>query len=734
VRRHLPASFGALLALVGALLLLLPPAAAAQTIVRGPILQNPDALATTMTLLWWTNVAGDSTVEYGLTTGLGSSATVPQAVSCEIGGAGTCHRVTLTDLTPGTRYHYQLRTNGVIVQAVSSGAYFTTFETPGSANDLFFTVIGDWGEGRGAVEEQQVADLQNAADTPLILTVGDNAYENGTQSDWDNNALAYYVTPMRRAVFMPALGNHDLNAVGAANWANSVEIRMFVLPQNSPEPERYYSFEHGDALFVVTDSDNCCGAAQTNWIANVLATTTRTWKFVFLHHTPYSCANGFASLGSDLTLRSTWGPLFEQYGVDVVFTGHDHLYERSRYLDDFLVGGGSGSDGLGTTYVMTGGGGAPLDEDAKVDGGGPYRMPFFFSPRENCYWLQSGCPGPGGWCSIERYQYSSVRIANGTMTLQGIDNGGNVFDTLVITKAAATPTPTITVTGTPTHTATPTPTVSPTPTPTATVTPTTTPTATLTATPTATATVTATATPTVTPTPSATATATATTTATPTVTPTITPTVTPTPTVTATATVTATPTAGPCGFTPLPGCHTSLLAGKAKLQIKNSDPATKSKLLWKWTKGDVDLAALGDPINSTGYALCVWDENGGVPRLTASMRIPAGGTCGSKNPKPCWKARGTGFQYKDSDRGVDGIGTIRLKPGPAGKASVLVKGKGAALPIPTPVGTQLLFAQDTRVTVQLVNTTGACWEAVFTTPALKSTLDARGREFKDKSD
>jgi hypothetical protein len=177
-----------------------------------------------------------------------------------------------------------------------------------------------------------------------------------------------------------------------------------------------------------------------------------------------------------------------------------------------------------------------------------------------------------------------------------------------------------------------------------------------------------------------------------------------------------------------------LLAGKAKLQIKNSDPATKSKLLWKWTKGDVALAALGDPINSTGYELCIWDENGGVPRLTASMRIPAGGTCGSKNPKPCWKARGTGFQYKDSDRGVDGIGTIRLKPGPAGKASVLVKGKGAALPMPTPVGTQLLFAQDTHVTVQLVNTTGTCWEAVFTAPALKSTLDARGREFKDKSD
>ena len=716
-------------------LLLLAQSAAAQTITRGPIVQNPDALATTMTLVWWTDVAGDSTVEYGLTTSLGSSATEPQAGSCDIGSAGTCHIVTLTGLTAGTRYHYQLKTNGVVVQAVSSSIYFTTFEAPGSTNDLFFTVIGDWGEGRGATEEQQISDLQNIADPPLILTVGDNAYENGTQSDWDNNALAYYVNPMKRAVFMPALGNHDLNSVGAANWVNSVEIRMFELPENSPEPERYFSFEHGDALFIVTDSDNCCDSTQENWIASVLAASTRTWKFVFLHHTPYSCANGFISLGSDMDVRNTWGPLFEQYGVDVVFTGHDHIYERSIYLDEFLIGGGAGSDGLGTTYVMTGGGGAPLDEDAKVDGSGPYRMPFFFSPREDCYWLTNGCPaGPSGWCSIEQYQYTSVRIANNTMTLEGINNSGSVFDTLVIAKPTPTPaptitpTPTVTVTPTATPTVTPTPTATATATPTATVTPTTTPTATVT--PTATPTPTAT----VTPTPTVTSTATPTPTATPTVTPTptVTATVTPTPTVTATPTPTPTVTAGPCGFAPLPGCHAPLESGKGKLQWKARDEATKSKFLWKWSRGDVDLAEFGDPVSTTGYEVCIWDENAGVPRLTASMRIPAGGTCGAAKPKPCWKANSKGYQYKDRDRQQDGIGTLRLKAGPAGKASVLVKGKAAALPVPTAVGTQLLFAQDSRVTAQLVSTTGSCWEAEFIAPASKNTLDTKGREFKDK--
>ena len=150
---------------------------------------------------------------------------------------------------------------------------------------------------------------------------------------------------------MPILGNHDLNNVGAANWASSVEIKMFLLPRNAPagSEERYYSFDDGDAHFTVLDSNPPRSApTQTNWLANDLATTTRKWKFVFFHHTSYSCATGIASLGSDTNIRNTWGPIFEHYGVDIVFDGHDHIYERSHVVDDFSVGGGAGSDGKGT--------------------------------------------------------------------------------------------------------------------------------------------------------------------------------------------------------------------------------------------------------------------------------------------------------------------------------------------------------------------------------------------------
>ena len=422
--------------------------ASAVTITRGPIIENPDAVTSMITIAWWTDTAGDSTVDYGVNSAaLLFSNTVPQAGSCEIGAAGTCHIVTLSGLLPGTRYYYRLKVGGVIVQNTgSSGPYFTTLKDPTDTTDLFFTIIGDWGQASG--HEQSVSNLQDAADPQMIVTVGDNAYQNGAQSDWDNNALAYYVNPMKRVTFFPTLGNHDLNSVGASSWASSVEIKMFALPRNGTEQERYYSFDDGDAHFIVLDANAPTNATQRAWLASDLATTTRKWKFVFLHQTPYSCASGIASIGSDSNVRAQWGPLFEFYGVDIVFDGHDHIYERTRYIDDYVGTGigSTGQDGLGTTYIMTGGGGATLDGEAAVDSGGPFRQPLFGS-RTNCYWLANGCSGTSSapWCSFARFHYTSVRLSlDTTLTVNAIDENNNIFDTFTITKGVATTTSTTT--------------------------------------------------------------------------------------------------------------------------------------------------------------------------------------------------------------------------------------------------------------------------------------------------
>jgi hypothetical protein len=523
--------------LAGLVLVLLCAAAPASaiSITRGPFIQNPDALTTTATIEWWTDTAGDSTVQYGTTIGLGSTVNVAQTGSCEVGNAGTCHIVALTGLTPGARYFYQLSSNATVLQAVSSSIYFTTFKDPSDPSELFFTLIGDWGAcPNGGIfscgslsAEQGVANQQNANDPQLIMTVGDNAYQNGTLSDWDTDALPPYVTVMQRAMFFPTLGNHDINST---NWPNNAETLLFLKPRNGTQVERYYSFDDGDAHFTVLDANIPSDATQKAWLQNDLATTTRKWKFVFLHQTPYSCATGPFHIGSNTTVRNNWGPLFEQYGVDIVFDGHDHIYERSNYVDDFLTNGSSGHDGLGTYYIMSGGGGALLDGASNSSG---------------CYWLAQSCPsGPGGYCSFATYSYVAVRLDNDTtLTTQAIDNNGNVFDTFSFSKTSAA-----TATSTPSPTATPVPptaTSTATRTATFTLTPTVTPTPPNT--PTQTATVTDTGTVTLTPTATVTATATDTETSTPTATPSATPTLTTIPTLTATpadtGTATLTPTA-----------------------------------------------------------------------------------------------------------------------------------------------------------------------------------------------
>ncbi|MDX2170604.1 MAG: metallophosphoesterase, partial [Deltaproteobacteria bacterium] len=584
--------------------------------------------------------------------------------------------------------------------------YFTTLRANTDGGDLFFTVIGDWGQG--TTGEQQIANLQNAANPPMILTVGDNAYTNGTQSELDNNAMAYYQQPLQRAWYFPTLGNHDLNDVGGASgWASSAHVKTFVLPNNSPEPERYYWFEDGDALFIILDSDGCCSATQTNWLENLLATSPRKWKFVFYHHTTYSCANGIASLGSDTNIRATWNPLFEKYGVDIVFHGHDHIYERSKFMDEFLANGSPGSDGLGTTYIMTGGGGATLDDAAKIDGNGqPYRQPFFFSPKEICYWLDDDCPlGPSGYCSFKRYQYSSITISGNTLTLQAIDNNNTVFDTFTINKAASTPTPTPTATpqlatasatasATPTRTATQTPTASatatrtatptltetatpaetatPTDTASATRTATVTPTASQTRTPTATATASETRTPTATRTTTATRTETATRTATPTWTPAA------TLTVSATASATATDTPPNTSPTPTPACASGVLIEEARLDVAhNLDPAGDETIKLSGWMQLSQLAPAVDPA-AHGFTLTVYAANG---TTLFSRYVPAG-----LSPSPSaagWKARTGKWKFKDKSGSLaGGITNVDVKQRAPGLFTFKVLGKAGAFQVP----------------------------------------------------
>ncbi|MEO8604022.1 MAG: DNRLRE domain-containing protein, partial [bacterium] len=236
---------------------------------------------------------------------------------------------------------------------------------------------------------------------------------------------------------------------------------------------------------------------------------------------------------------------------------------------------------------------------------------------------------------------------------------------------------------------------------------------------------TSTATATATQTPTATATFTATITATPTST--ATPSVTRTPTITATATASATITATPdthCSAQPLANCKQPLLPAKSLLLLKNAG-GPRDKLAWRWLRGDVTSAAdLGDPLTTTTYTLCIYDQSAGVATVKLEAVLPPAGVCAGK---ACWSPTRTGFKYSDPRTETDGIKSVALRAGAAGKAKIVVKGGRDFLDTPN-----LPLAQDPQVVVQLKNDSGGgrCWESRFSGPPKRNDSE----QFRDKGD
>jgi cysteine-rich repeat protein len=174
-----------------------------------------------------------------------------------------------------------------------------------------------------------------------------------------------------------------------------------------------------------------------------------------------------------------------------------------------------------------------------------------------------------------------------------------------------------------------------------------------------------------------------------------------------------------CGAEPASGCRRPFVALKASVLAKNKTPNDKDLLKWKWLKGErTTVAEYGSPLTTTSYQLCLYDSSG----LRIKATIPPGGTC---DGKPCWKAAGvSGYKYKNKFLTPHGVQKLGLKEGPDGKAKIILGGRGALLAMPD------LSTVTQPVTVQLQNSDGTCWEAIYSAPPYAQSPEL----FKDKAD
>lgn len=167
--------------------------------------------------------------------------------------------------------------------------------------------------------------------------------------------------------------------------------------------------------------------------------------------------------------------------------------------------------------------------------------------------------------------------------------------------------------------------------------------------------------------------------------------------------------------TPRVGCRTATQPDKGLLLLKDKFGGRKDKLIWKLLQGEATSTAdFGNPPAGTDHLLCVYDRTGGDDTVVMSMLIPGGSA---------WQAKSNGFKYNDKNAAASGVRAALFKAGVDGKAKIIIKGKGLALPMTE------LDELDPPLTVQLGNDT-TCWEATFDNNVLTSNPEL----FKAKSD
>jgi hypothetical protein len=346
--------------------------AALAALLRGPYLQlgTPESIV----VRWRTDTSSDSRVLYGAQPGaLGSSVVDPTPTRN--------HVVTLSGLAPGTTYYYAVGSSTGILAGGDSQHVFVTAPPEGASAPVRIWVLGDSGTGNSSARRVRDAYLAYTGSrrTDLWLMLGDNAYESGTDAEYQAGLFDIYPMMLRRAVLWPTLGNHD-GITASSSTQSGPYYDIFSLPRAGQAgglasgTEAYYSFDYANIHFVVLDSfetDRSTNGAMLTWLEEDLDSTLADWIIAFWHHPPYS--KGSHDSDDELALvemRENVVPVLDAHGVDLTLSGHSHSYERSFLLDghygesstlvpSMVLDDGDGRPSGDGAYSKVGLGGAP---------------------------------------------------------------------------------------------------------------------------------------------------------------------------------------------------------------------------------------------------------------------------------------------------------------------------------------------------------------------------------------
>ena len=295
------------------------------------VMQTPNSI----TIRWQTPKAEIGKVNYGLSADkLEKNLTEKDSTKK--------HSITISNLDECTKYNYSVDSASLAID--NNNRSFSTLCKKSDFQRLW--VIGDSGErgeGQWLVYKQMIDYIKNDfSKLNMWILLGDNAYESGTQEQFNTDLFLPYIELVKRFVPWAVAGNHDARRFAFYN--------IWDFPKNgesggvASDNNKFYSIDNGNVHIVMLDSENPSLAKDgdmAKWLKHDLKVNKKPWTIVAFHTPPYT--DGGHKSDSDSNsggrmkeMRENFVPIFDEFGVDLVLNGHSHGYERSKLMINHL--------------------------------------------------------------------------------------------------------------------------------------------------------------------------------------------------------------------------------------------------------------------------------------------------------------------------------------------------------------------------------------------------------------
>ncbi len=335
-------------------------------------------------------------------------------VRCEEWEGHYLHQLYVAGLEAGTTYTY-------VVGDGNNWSDVGTFTTDDGNDKIEFIAIADVQASSEENFEKASwvldAAMKKVPNADFVANMGDYTNDS-TNEEWDAY-FKFFQANHNAMTHVPVAGNHD--GLGVWNWFDNmfnVDTSESVQNLNGFN----YSFDYGNAHFAVLNTNDLLvmSNAQLDWLRNDMNSTDADWKIVFMHKSPYT-------LGKDgkwpdaLYLTEALTEVLDECNVDVVMSGHDHQYLRTKPLVDNTVA----EDGNGTTYILTGTAGTKRYEVREF-------MPGVYMEKEFIDALTIQKNGYGNYWDGEDWDQTDPERIGGVFSTISIDGGELKFEAYVL--------------------------------------------------------------------------------------------------------------------------------------------------------------------------------------------------------------------------------------------------------------------------------------------------------------